>query len=280
MKIEIKRLDKKFRLSGGRELPVFAGLDLTIESGRLVVILGASGCGKSTLLSMIAGLTMPSCGEILADQKLIAGPSPSRYLLFQNPSLLPWLTVADNISFGCRVRGDRKDLSRRVMDLIELTGLEGFANAYPAELSVGMTQRVCLAQAILDSPQLLLLDEPFSALDSFRRTSLQREVVKIWQQKRFTTILVTHDLDEAITIGQRIIFLGDHPCKVKGTYDIDLSYPRDTTDPDSFKIRNKIIRELQKNYTGFIEEDTYSRSRSLLLKEGLLNGNNHQAELY
>ena len=253
MKIEIKRLDKKFRLSGGREFPVFVGLDLTVESGSLVVILGASGCGKSTLLNMVAGLTMPSCGEIRADEKPINGPSPSRYLIFQNPSLLPWLTVADNIAFGCRIRGDRENLASRVMALVELIGLEGFANAYPAELSVGMVQRVCLAQALLDSPKLLLLDEPFSALDTFRRANLQHEVVNIWQQKRFTTILVTHDLDEALIIGRRIIFLGGHPCEVKDTYDINLPYPRDTSDIGFLKIRNRIIGELRENYADSFE---------------------------
>ena len=269
MKIEIKRLDKKFRLSKGLEIPVFADFNLTVEPGSLLVILGASGCGKSTLLSMIAGLTAPSCGEIRANQQPIDGPSPSRYLLFQNPSLLPWLTVADNIAFGCRIRGDHNDLSGRVMDLVERTGLSGFADAYPAELSVGMVQRVCLAQALLNSPKLLLLDEPFTALDSFRRTSLQREVVKIWQQKRFTTILVTHDLDEAVTVGQRIIFLGGQPCRVRGTYDINLPYPRNTTSVDFFKIRNNIMGELEKKINGSFEEEKYSLPRKSFAPKNL-----------
>ena len=255
MKIEIKNLYKYYRLSRGHELPIFADLDLTVESGSLVVLLGASGCGKSTLLTMIAGLTTPSCGEIWADGKAIDGPDPSRNLLFQTPGLLPWLTVADNIAFGCRIRGDTNDLPNRVNALIEMTGLVGFANAHPAELSIGMAQRACLAKALLDSPKLLLLDEPFSALDTFRRANLRREVVKIWQQKKFTTILVTHDLDEAIIIGQRIIFLGGHPCEVKDTYDIDLPYPRETTDAGFFKIRNKIVGELQKNYADSFESD-------------------------
>ncbi len=250
MKIQIKGLYKSIRLSNGRRHHIFSDLNLTIDPGSLTVILGESGCGKSTLLNMIAGLSRPCCGEILADGRPVKGPHPSRSLLFQNPSLLPWLTVKDNIAFGCRIRNDRHHLNQRVLHLIEMMGLTDFANAYPYELSVGMIQRAYLAITLLAHPKLLLLDEPFSSLDTFNRTHLQQEVVKIWQQKKFTVILITHDLDEAIALGQRVIFLGGHPCRPQNVYDIELPYPRDITSTVFTKFRNNIIAELRENYLG------------------------------
>ncbi len=248
MKIIIDGLTKKFCLSRGREHHVFSDINLTVDSGTLVVILGASGCGKSTLLSIIAGLGKASHGTILADGEVVDSPSPSRNLLFQNPSLLPWLTVSENIAFGCRIRGDIKNLDNRVSSLIKMIGLTTFTNAYPAELSVGMIQRVCLAIALLANPKLLLLDEPFSSLDTFKRQNLQQEVVRIWRQKGLTTIVVTHDIEEAIMLGQRIVLLGGAPCTIKKIYDINLPYPRDQKNADFFELRNNIIEELRNNY--------------------------------
>jgi ABC-type nitrate/sulfonate/bicarbonate transport system ATPase subunit len=248
LKIDIQGLGKTYCLSRGREHHVFSNINLTVEPGSMLVILGASGCGKSTLLNIIAGLRESSCGTIRADGEIVDGPSPLRNLLFQNPSLLPWLTVAENISFGCQVRGDKQNLANRVSNLIEMIGLTTFANAYPAELSVGMVQRVCLAIALLANPKLLLLDEPFSSLDTFKRHALQQEVVKIWQQRKLTTIVVTHDIDEGIMLGQRIVLLGGAPCTIKKIYDIKLPYPRDPKNHDFFELRNSIIEELKNNY--------------------------------
>lgn len=251
MKIEVKDVSKDLSMVGGGYVPVFANLNLTVEPGSFVVILGASGCGKSTLLGMLAGLTMPCRGTILADGREVTVPHPSRSLLFQHPSLLPWLTVADNVAFGCQVRGEVDDLEQRVEEIIAMIGLQGFAGAYPAELSIGMAQRVCLARALLGQPQVLLMDEPFSSLDSFNRRNLQREVVNIWRRRHLTIVMVTHDLEEAVLLGQRIIFLGGHPGKVRKTYDVALPYPRDMGSEDFFKLRNKIIGELRHNYADY-----------------------------
>ncbi len=213
----------------------------------MLVILGASGCGKSTLLNIITGLKRASCGVVMADGEVIDGPSPSRNLLFQKPCLLPWLTVSENIAFGCHIRGDEQNLENRVADLVQMIGLSHFAQAYPAELSVGMAQRVCLAIALLANPRLLLLDEPFSSLDTFKRHNLQHEVIKMWQQKNFTVIIVTHDIDEAITMGQSVVLMGGHPGTIKTTYDIDLTYPRDPQSTRFIDLRNSIIEEVMRD---------------------------------
>lgn len=236
---------------GGGYVPVFANLNLVVEPGCFAVILGASGCGKSTLLDMLAGLTKPCQGTILADGREVTAPHPSRSLLFQHPSLLPWLTVADNVAFGCQVRGELDNLEQRVEEIIAMIGLQGFAGAYPAELSIGMAQRVCLARALLGQPRVLLMDEPFSSLDSFNRRNLQREVVNIWRRRHLTIVMVTHDLEEAVLLGQQIIFLGGHPGKVRKIYDVALPYPRDMGSEDFFKLRNKIIGELRHNYADY-----------------------------
>ncbi|HFQ80882.1 MAG TPA: ABC transporter ATP-binding protein [Desulfobacterales bacterium] len=251
MKIEIKGVSKDLPMVVGGYVPVFANLNLMVEPGSFVVVLGASGCGKSTLLDMLAGLTKPCRGTILIDGHELTAPHPSRSLLFQHPSLLPWLTVTENVAFGCQVRGEVNNLEQRVEEIIAMIGLRDFAGAYPAELSLGMAQRVCLARALLGQPRVLLMDEPFSSLDSFNRRNLQREVVNIWQRRHLTIVMVTHDLEEAVLLGQRIIFLGGHPGKVRQTYDIDLPYPRDMGSEDFFKLRNEIIEELRHNYADY-----------------------------
>jgi ABC-type nitrate/sulfonate/bicarbonate transport system ATPase subunit len=247
VKIEIKNLSQSYCLAHGRRHDVFADVNLTVESGSMVVILGASGCGKSTLLNIITGLKRPSCGLVMADGEIIDGPSPSRNLLFQNPSLLPWLTVTENIAFGCRIRGDEQNLENRVAELVRMIGLSHFANAYPAELSVGMAQRVCLAIALLADPKLLLLDEPFSSLDTFKRHNLQNEVIKIWQQKCLSVIIVTHDIDEAITMGQRVVLMGGHPGTITTISDVALPYPRDPKSAAFIELRNGIIEEVMRD---------------------------------
>lgn len=245
MKIEIQSLDKTYQLSHNQQLTLFSGLNLTIASGSFTVIIGESGCGKSTLLNLIAGLSQPTSGQVLADDREVVAPSPERTLIFQKPSLLPWLTVRENIAFGCTVRGDKKQLRERTQKYINLVGLNGFENIHPSELSVGMAQRVSLARALMAEVKVLLLDEPFGSLDTFNRSRLQGELIQIWQERRFTTILVTHDIDEALAVGQKIIFLGGRPCSVQSIYDIDLPYPRDISSHDFFQVRSKTIKELQ-----------------------------------
>ena len=215
-----------------------------------MAILGESGCGKSTLLNLLSSLIMPTSGEILVDSKPVSGPSPDRSLLFQHSNLLPWLTVADNIVFGCRLRGDLENLEEKLAESITMIGLDGFADRYPVELSVGMAQRVCLARALIGQPKALLLDEPFGSLDIFTRIRLQNELIQIWQQRPFTGILVTHDIDEALIVAQKIIILGGHPATAKSVYTVDLPYPRDISSLSFFEARRQILHQLRAATTG------------------------------
>jgi len=244
LKIEFKKVSKQFFLSRKRELTVFDGLDLVIEDGSFVVIIGESGCGKSTLLELISGLTLPCEGTILADHKPINTASPARTLLFQHPSLLPWLTVEENINFGCKIRGDTYKLSQRTHELIELIGLQEFKDTHPPELSIGMAQRVSLARALIGDPRVLLLDEPFASLDLVNRTRLQENLVQTWQTQKFTAILVTHDIDEAVNLGQKIIFMGGQPASITSSIAIDLPYPRDVTDARFFEAKREVLEKL------------------------------------
>lgn len=244
MKIELKKVSKRFFLSQDRELTVFDGLNLVIEDGSFVVIIGESGCGKSTLLELISGLTFPCEGTILADHKPVECASPARTLLFQHPSLLPWLTVEENISFGCKLRGDTYKLAQRTHELIDLIGLKEFKHVHPPELSIGMAQRVSLARALIGDPRVLLLDEPFASLDLVNRTRLQEKLIQTWQEQKFTTILVTHDIDEAVSLGQKIIFMGGQPSSMTSSITIDLPYPRVMTDTRFFDAKREVLEKL------------------------------------
>ena len=245
MKISIRNLTQSFPLSRSKSLLVLAGLDLQIEEGSFTVILGESGCGKSTVLNLVAGLLPPTSGEILIDGMPVNGPSPERSILFQQPSLLPWLTVAENIAFGCRLRGELDDLADRVDAMIRMIGLVGFEDRHPAELSVGMAQRVCLARALIGKPKALLLDEPFGALDICNRIRLQNELLSIWQRERFTAILVTHDIDEALVVGRQVVVLGGRPATILSQHTVSLPYPRDIATPLFFETRSEILAELR-----------------------------------
>ncbi len=247
MRILLRDIGKRF---GRRGRFVLQGIEMDIGRRDFVAVLGESGCGKSTLLKMIAGLVPPTTGEILLEgpnrpTERVHGPAPSRSMLFQQPSLLPWLTVRENIAFGCRLRGELEDLAYRTDQFIEMMGLYGHGDKYPSELSVGQAQRVCLARALIGHPEVLLLDEPFSALDTLTRTRLQEEFINIWQSEGFTAVFVTHDIEEAILLGRRVVLLGGYPTRVEEVFDIDLPYPRRITDERFFLVKNRIIERFR-----------------------------------
>ena len=246
MLITIKNIDKNFHLPSGKKFSVLEDISITIDTGDFIVVLGESGCGKSTFLSILAGLQSPSRGEVLVGQQKIKGPHPSRSLLFQQPSLLPWLNVEENIIFGCKLR---KELNspKKVKQLIKIMGLAGFEKIHPPELSLGMAQRVCLARALLGRPQILLMDEPFSSLDTFTRTLMQEELIEFWQIDNFTVVFVTHDIDEAIMLGNRIVLLGGRPARLIKIFDVDLHYPRNMNQSSFFEIRQTILEKFRKS---------------------------------
>jgi NitT/TauT family transport system ATP-binding protein len=202
-------------------------------------VLGPSGCGKSTLLRLIAGLEPQSTGMLLVDGARITAPHPSRVLVFQDPTLYPWRTVRRNAALGLEAR--RLKSSPRVDQALRLVGLTDFADAYPHQLSGGMAQRTSLARALVNDPSVLLLDEPLGKLDSMTRITMQGELVGLWERNGFTALLVTHDVEEALFLAQRVIVLSDRPASIKADVPVELSYPRHRGDPRLAALRREVL---------------------------------------
>ena len=240
-KIEIKGVNKSFTQSDNEVTEVLKDIDLKIEEGEFICLLGHSGCGKSTLLRIIAGLEKDYEGEAYIDDKAIAGPSLDKGLVFQDHRLFPWFTVEENIGYG--LSEDTPNKKERVEELIQLVGLEGFEKKYPKQLSGGMSQRVAIARALINKPSLLLLDEPFGALDALTRITMQNEIRRIWQTQKNTMVMVTHDIDEAIALSSRIVILGQRGTGIKRIEKVDISYPRARTGSEFSRIRNIVYRE-------------------------------------
>jgi len=219
-------------------------LSFSLAAGELVSLIGPSGCGKSTLLRLIAGLDSPDSGELLIGSEPITGPSAERGLVFQDPNLFPWLTVRRNIEAGLVARGVLREKRHEVEEFMRLVGLEGFGNAYPHHLSGGMAQRAALARALINHPKVLLLDEPLGALDAFTRMQMQDEVLRLWQARRTTMFLVTHDIDEAIYMSDRIMIMTPRPGRIEQIIPIGLNRPRDRTSESFLHLRSEILENL------------------------------------
>jgi ABC-type nitrate/sulfonate/bicarbonate transport system ATPase subunit len=229
------------------------GVSFSVAGGELVSLIGPSGCGKSTLLRLIAGLDAPDAGELVVGEEKIAGPSAERGLVFQDPNLFPWLTVSRNIEAGPVARGVIQTQRSEVSDFMRLVGLEAFANSYPHHLSGGMAQRVALARALINHPKVLLLDEPLGALDAFTRMRMQDEVLRLWENRRTTMLLVTHDIDEAIYMSDRILIMTSAPGRIDRDIAIDLTRPRDRTGQSFLCFRSEILEHL--HFAGNIAAD-------------------------
>jgi sulfonate transport system ATP-binding protein len=208
-----------------REVTALSRVSLEIEAGQFVAVLGPSGCGKSTLLNVIAGFEQPSQGTVRVAGRLVTEPSPARPVVFQQHSLFPWMNALDNVAFGLRMAGDAR-ARERARHYLELVGLSDFADRYPAQLSGGMQQRVGLARALAVEPQVLLMDEPFGALDAQTRALMQEQLLRLWERWRHTVVFVTHDIDEAIFLADRVVVLGVKPNGVRGVFDVDVPRPR------------------------------------------------------
>jgi sulfonate transport system ATP-binding protein len=237
--LHLAGLSKGFSLSGGSVLAL-DGIDLDVPSGSFTSIVGASGCGKSTLLRIVAGLETSFDGSVCLGGQPVGGPGLDRGMVFQEHRLLPWLTVEQNVAFALNglPPAEAQALVARHLDLV---GLTGFAKAYPSQLSGGMAQRVAIARALVNRPQVLLLDEPFGALDAMTRIVMQQEILRIWQAEHITMILVTHDIDEAIFLGDQVVMMSARPGRITSVLPVALPRPRDRSSPHFIDIRKHIF---------------------------------------
>ena len=245
MALEFRDVTKTFQNRSGLVVAIDR-IDLTIRDGEFVCLIGPSGCGKSTLLNMLAGLEYPSQGNVLADGQPITGTDPSRVLIFQEAALFPWLTVQDNIEFGLTMRGAGKaEREATAQRLLRMVHLEQFSQAWVHELSGGMRQRVALARALAVAPAVLLLDEPFAALDALTRDRLHAELQEIWQQTSTTIVFVTHNVREAVVLGDRVLVMSARPGRIVADHVIDLPRPRQIENLDTTRLAQRILADLQ-----------------------------------
>lgn len=219
-------------------------VSLTMESGEFISLVGPSGCGKSTILRLVAGLIPPTLGRVSVNGQEITAPSPNRGMVFQRPTLFPWLTVEKNISFSLEMQGKLRGNEDKVQRMLKIIGLEAFKNDYPGQLSGGMAQRVALVRSLISEPEILLLDEPLGALDAFTRMHMQDEILNIWSERKQLALMVTHDVDEAIYMGSRVIVMEDNPGRIIADIKIDQPYPRDRSSMEFVAYRNDILNKL------------------------------------
>ena len=240
--LEINQVSKTF-INENERVHVLDNIDLSVKEGEFLTIIGPSGCGKSTLLKLIAGLDLNFEGDILVGDQEVNGPSKDRGFIFQEHRLFPWLNVEKNIAGNLSLKDT--DIRKRVDDLISLVNLKGFEKAYPRQLSGGMSQRVAIARALLRNPEVLLLDEPFGALDAFTRNHLQEALLEIWRKNQTTMVLVTHDIDEAIFLSSKVVVMDAKPGRVKAIVPIDLPHPRRRTGKSFQEFRTVILNHLE-----------------------------------
>ena len=251
VKVHIDHVVKKFNGRNG-EMVALNGVDMDIHENEFICVVGPSGCGKSTLLNIIGGLETPTEGKVLVDGAEVTGPGPDRGIVFQQYALFPWLTVEKNVQFGLKLQGKSKEeaeeLAHKYLKMVDLAGV---AKAYPKELSGGMKQRVAIARAYAVNPKVLLMDEPFGALDAQTRTQLQQELLNTWEKEQKTCFFITHDVEEAIILAQRVVIMCARPGRVKEIVDIDIPYPRDQEtkmSPRFLELKNHIWSQVYQEY--------------------------------
>ena len=243
--LQLENVSKSFaKIETDEVTHALTSVTTSMESGEFISMVGPSGCGKSTMLRLVAGLIKPTTGKLTVNGEEIGEPGPDRGMMFQKATLFPWLTVYDNIAFSLRMQGKLKGNEDKVEKMIEIIGLQNFRQDYPGQLSGGMAQRVALVRCLINEPEILLLDEPLGALDAFTRMNMQDEILKIWQEKQQLAIMVTHDVDEAIYMGTRVLVMDAHPGRVIADITIDLPFPRDRSSREFVEYRNDILNKL------------------------------------
>lgn len=242
--MEIKAVDRTYVDANDHTVEALKNINLTIRRGEFLSIIGPSGCGKTTLLRLLAGLDAPEAGLITLEGEEIKGPDPDRGYVFQQSSLFPWLTVEKNIASGLKARGVYKEYRNEIAQYIRMIGLEGFEKVYPHQISGGMAQRVAIARALINHPVALLLDEPMGALDAFTRADLQDKILELWEKNATTMVLVTHDVDEALYLSDRIVIMSPRPGKISEVLSVPLPRPRQKNSQDFMAIRGSILEKL------------------------------------
>lgn len=227
----------------GKSTAVLDDINLDVRDGEFICLVGPSGCGKSTLLNIMGGFLSPTSGAVLIDGEVVHGPDPRRIFVFQERGVFPWLTVEGNVGFGL-FKLSQAEREHRVAHYIKMVGLEGFEEAYPSELSGGMKQRLEVARAFAVNPDMLYLDEPFGALDSITRLIMRGELLRIWEAERKTVIFVTHDIDEAVQLADRVVVLSDRPATIQQIVNIDILHPRDISSPRYLELRDGIFQQI------------------------------------
>jgi len=243
-KIHLAGVEKRFISAQGDEQIALSRLDLDIQAGEFICLVGPSGCGKTTLINLMAGFEKPSSGSVIIDGKPITAPAPDHIMIFQDYGLYPWRTVLGNVLFGLQARGVPSGEARdKALAALELVGLLQAKDKHPHELSGGMKQRVSIARALAVEPSVLFMDEPFAALDAFTRFHLQDELLRIWAGKKTTIVFVTHDLDEAIVLGQKVVLMAPNPGRVQRILDVTLPQPRERTGSNFAAFRKELFEE-------------------------------------
>ncbi|MDD2614999.1 MAG: ABC transporter ATP-binding protein [Methanosarcina sp.] len=245
-RVSIKNVSRIFKKEDKSSTEALKNVSFDVGDGEFVCLLGPSGCGKTTLLRIIAGLETRTSGDITLNGVSITGPDPKRGMVFQQYSLFPWRTVIDNVTFGLEMQGiDKAESRKHAEKYIELVGLKQFKNSYPYELSGGMQQRAAIARALANEPEVLLMDEPFGALDAQTRNILQDELLRIWEQRHVTFIFVTHSVDEAVVLSDRIVVMTARPGRIKEIIEVDLPRPRSRTSPEVNRLRDRVLKLLE-----------------------------------
>lgn len=244
-KLEFSNVSKSFIRSDSDTITnALSDINFNIQDGEFVSIVGPSGCGKSTILRLIAGLIFPTTGEITLDGEEITGPSSQRGMVFQKSTLFPWLTVKQNVGFSGTLKNEKEVTEETIDTMLKKVGLYDFKNSYPSNLSGGMAQRVSLIRTLVNKPSVLLLDEPLGALDAFTRMNMQDEILKLWEEEKNLSIMVTHDVDEAVYMSTKVIVMEPRPGRIKEIVPIDLPYPRNRTSSEFTAYRNDLLNML------------------------------------
>ena len=246
-KLQMDHVNQAFERDG-KTTPVLQDIDFEVGNGEFICVVGPSGCGKSTLLNLMAGFLSPTSGKVEIDGEVVKGPDHRRILVFQERGVFPWLTVEGNIGFGLSDHS-RAEREERIAHYVKLVRLEGFEQSYPSDLSGGMKQRLQVARALAVNPDILFLDEPFGALDSVTRLIMRRELLRIWQTERRTILFVTHDIDEAVQLADRVVVLSSRPAKIQDILTIDIEHPRNISSPRYLELRDDLLSKIGVAFT-------------------------------